>query len=156
MRSTSKVARHQFYNLFQNLKMSPIRTIDAVTSIPAEPGAFIFWLDEAPPRCLYVGTVSPKIEDGLLKWISDIVKPTNTKSELQQSLTKDTKLSREYKTDLKKPENREQFIHDHIYFQYLTIPDMKADEMKSFEEFLEAEAELNPRYHHNSTPAGKR
>ncbi len=132
--------------------MSPLRAMDDIPAIPPLPGAYIFWIDEAPPRCLLVGIASPKLEDGLYERLSKILEPNNQNSELQNFLAKDTKLSREYKTDLKKPENRERFLYEHVYFQYLTIPDMKEDEMKSFEEFLESEAELEPRYHANTTP----
>ncbi len=152
MRQTSKVARHKFYNLFQNLKMSPIRSVDDVSAIPYEPGAFIFWIDEAPPRCLFVGIASPKLEYGLYERLSKIIDVKDSKSELYNHLAKDAKLAREYKIDLKKAENRERFLHDHLYFQYLPIADMKDDEMKELEEFLVNESELNPRYHPNSTP----
>lgn len=152
MRNTSKVARHRFYNLFQNLKMSPIRTIDDLPNVPPVPGAFIFWLDEAPPRCLLVGIASPKLEDGLLNRLSGIVESKNVESELHRHLATDRTLGKDYKIDLKKSENRERFLFEHVYYQYLTIADMKEDELKSFEEFLEERSELNPRYRKNNMP----
>ncbi len=150
MRNTSRIARHRFYNLFQNLKMSPLRTIDDLPRVPPLPGAFIFWIDEAPPRCLFVGIASPKLEDGLLERLQSLLESKNTKSELHTSLARDVKLGRQYKFDLKKPVNRDRFLQDHVYFQYLPIQDMKEDELKSFEEFLEESSELNPRYLLNS------
>jgi hypothetical protein len=146
MLNTSKVAKHQFYNLFQNLKMSPIRTVDELAKVPQLPGSFIIWIDEAPPRCLFVGVASPKLEGGLLERLSNIIAGENKKNELHQFLARDGRLGKEYKLDLRKPENRTRFLHDHIYFQYLTIGDMKDDELKQFEEFLKESSELNPRY----------
>lgn len=150
MRNTSRVARHHFYNLFQNLKMSPLRTIDDLPHVPPLPGAFIFWIDEAPPRCLFVGIASPKLEDGLQERLQFLIESKNTKSELHTSLAKDVKLGRQYKSDLKNPMNRDRFLHNHVYFQYLTIRDMKEDELRTFEEFLKESSELDPRYSFNS------
>jgi hypothetical protein len=155
MHNTSWVARHQFYNLFQNLKMSPLRTIDDLPRVPTLPGTFIFWIDEAPPRCLLVGIASPKLEDGLQERLQSLIESMSTKSELHTYLEKDAKLSREYKSDFKKSINRDRFLRDHVYFQYLTITDMKEDELKTFEEFLKESSELNPRYSYNSnSPRG--
>jgi|GEM_PF-1953222 len=156
MRNTSRVARHQFYNLFQNLKMSPLRTIEDLPHVPPLPGAFIFWIDEAPPRCLYVGIASPKLEDGLLERLQSLLESKNIKSELHTSLAKDVKLGRQFKLDLKNPVNRDRFLQDHVYFQYLTIRDMKEDELKTFEEFLKKSSDLNPRYSFNSVSPHKK
>jgi len=136
--------------------MSPIRTVDDLPNVPPVPGAFIFWLDEAPPRCLYVGIASPRLEDGLQERLSGIIESNNAESELQKHLAKDSKLGKEYKLDLKKSENRERFLFDHVYFQYLTIADMKEDELKYFKEFLEEHSGLNPRYRKNNTPTKRK
>jgi len=132
--------------------MSPLRTVDDLPNVPPIPGAFIFWIDEAPPRCLFVGVASPKLEDGLLERLTGIIGSERPKSELHEFLAQDPALRREYKTDLRKPENRNRFLQDHVYFQYLTIPDMKEDELKTFEDFLKESSELNPRYTRNSIP----
>lgn len=129
-----------------------MRSMDDLPVIPPIPGAFIFWIDEAPPRCLFTGIASPKLENGLHERLTQLVDTKNTKSDLHVLLSKDTRLGGEYKLDLKKPENREHFLHDYTYFQYLTIPDMKEDELKTFHDFLEEASELNPRYTKNSTP----
>lgn len=153
MRDTSRIARNKFYNLFQNLKMSPMRSFDELDSVPPSPGAFIFWIDEAPPRCLITGIASPKLEDGLLEEIKHLVNTRSDKSKLQKHLAADTQLSRQFKVNLKKPEERERFLREHTYFQYLTITDMKEDELKIFGEFLEQQADLHPRYSKNSLDA---
>lgn len=126
--------------------------MDDLQNVPPVPGAFIFWLDEAPPKCLFVGIASPKLEDGLREQLLRITDANNQKSELHNNLMQDNELARLYKINLKKPDNRQQFLLEHVYFQYLTIPDMKEDEMISFREFLEEASELNPRFLKISAP----
>jgi hypothetical protein len=146
MKDTSNITRNRYYNLFQNLKMSPMRPSEEDDSIPEEPGAYLFWLDEAPPQCLLTGIVPPKAEGGLKSRIGDLVFDRRKSSELHRYLQQDKTLAREYGIALNDADERTAFIQNNTYCQYLKITDMKDDELILFDRFIEDYADLHPRY----------
>jgi hypothetical protein len=144
MKYPSKLSKHEFYNLYQRLKMGNILTTEDLGKFPPDPGVYAFWLDEAPPLCLFVGMASPKLENGLREILETEFQSDDRTSEFARKLAGNTRLGRTYKFNLRRKEGRQNFLREHVYVQILPLTGMREDDLQSFKDFLEFESDLSP------------
>ena len=132
--------------LLGQLKHGMIMNKKNLEEVPTEQGVYIVWLTETKKICMKVGIATPRRKDGLKGRLMLHFRSNLRNSVLARHLQSDIRLSKGFKLDFNKKEDRQEFIMEHLCFQVLPLSTFTELMLRDFEKFLETDSGLNPRY----------